>query len=628
MTIIRFTYSAGYHRPATGGVVFMPHRKHAANETVVLPRPFTRTLVDGVVEVDLEPTSDDWLWSVTHDQDTRFYAIPDTDGVTNHTDLIPVAPSTLTHRIEPVWWAELRQHQQFITDYVNESRSNVREAIDTVNTVHTTLKTAVTDAQRHESVAGAYSRQAQASATEAWEASKGPDGAAARAKAEADRAEIYRDEANTHRIQADTSAKNAVTARTQAQAEADRAEAARDAAETYRDESVAAKDESVAAKDDAEDARNGMIIDATIDGDRLIFQTVNGGTIDAGKITDPITEIHAFLAVGQSNMVAPGKEPGNEKLYTPHSRILQYGANTRTITPATIPLDMPENPETGLSPATVFAHEYVKYQPDNVAVLIIPAARGGTNFTSSPGSYTWNHQAALANDQPERDLYQLSVDQTQEALSEDSRVVLKAILWHQGEGSSSEGREQHLQHVVDLIEDYRSDFDIPDLPFIVGQMNPNGFSEGRKHIDLAHQSLHTVIPHTAFARSTTHQNRFDDPTHFNIYGVKHIGKTMHEALPVAIANNPESNPLRVRNIEAEYRNNTIFLTWDAPYSAVDEYRVRIIDRDGQSHIIDVDDGVLECELEITSPRLRYSINTKYDGVFSGYSQEYAINTIA
>ena len=283
MTIIRFTYSAGYHRPATGGVVFMPHRKHAANETVVLPRPFTRTLVDGVVEVDLEPTSDDWLWSVTHDQDTRFYAIPDTDGVINHTDLIPVAPSTLTHRIEPVWWAELRQHQQFITDYVNESRSNVREAIDTVNTVHTTLKTAVTDAQRHESVAGAYSRQAQASATEAWEASKGPDGAAERAKAEADRAEIYRNEANTHRIEAGV--------------EADRAEAARDAAETYRDEAV--------------EARDGMIIDASVVGDDLLFDTVGGDTINAGNVRGPQGEQGEQGQQGEQGEQGPQGEPGS-----------------------------------------------------------------------------------------------------------------------------------------------------------------------------------------------------------------------------------------------------------------------------------------------------------------------------
>lgn len=236
MTIIRFEYKTNYHMPATGGLVFMPHRKHAANETTVLPKPFTKSLVDGIVEVDLEPTGDDWVWSVTLGDDTRFYAIPDHDGIINHTDLIPIAPSTLDHRVEPAWWAELRQHQQFIADYVNESRSSVREAIDTVNSVHDTLTTAVADAQRHESVAGAYSRQAQASATSAWEASKGPDGAAQRAKDEADRAEIYRNEANTHRQDAATSAATAATHATTAQTAAQDAKDDADRAESIADD--------------------------------------------------------------------------------------------------------------------------------------------------------------------------------------------------------------------------------------------------------------------------------------------------------------------------------------------------------------------------------------------------------
>ena len=243
MTIIRFEYKTNYHLPATGGLVFMPHRKHATNETVVLPKPFHRTLVDGVVEVDLEPTGDDWVWSVTLGNDTNFYAIPDHPGIINHTDLIPIAPSTLDFRVEPSWWAELRQLQTFITGYIDESRTNVDKAINTVDSIHKTLTTAVSDAQRHESVAGAYSRQAQSSATEAWEASKGPDGAAARAKNEADRAEIYRNEANTHRIEAGVEADRAETHATTAQTAAQDAKDDADRAQTEANRAEAIADD-------------------------------------------------------------------------------------------------------------------------------------------------------------------------------------------------------------------------------------------------------------------------------------------------------------------------------------------------------------------------------------------------
>ena len=280
MTIIRFEYKTNYHMPATGGLVFMPHRKHAANETTVLPKPFTKSLVDGIVEVDLEPTGDDWVWSVTLGDDTHFYAIPDHTGIINHTDLIPIAPSTLDHRVEPAWWAELRQYQQLMVDYVDETRSNVDKAISTVDSIHNTLKTAVTDAARHESVAGAYSRQAQASATEAWEASKGPDGAAERAKNEADRAEIYRNEANTHRIEAAESATHAAESATQSAESANNARL-----DVIRADRGAVRAEEAATQ--AEQARDGMIIDATVDGDNLVFGTVNGDTIDAGNVRGP-----------------------------------------------------------------------------------------------------------------------------------------------------------------------------------------------------------------------------------------------------------------------------------------------------------------------------------------------------
>ena len=263
MTIIRFEYKTNYHMPATGGLVFMPHRKHAANETEILPKPFHKTLVDGIAEVDLEPTGDNWVWSVTLGDDTHFYAIPDHDGIINHTDLIPIAPSTLDHRVESVWWAELRQYQQLMVDYVDETRSNVDKAISTVDSIHNTLKTAVTDAARHESVAGAYSRQAQASATEAWEASKGPDGAAARAKAEADRAEIYRNEANTHRIEAGVEADRAETHATTAQTAAQDAKDDADRAQTEANRAEAIADDWQSLQDAVNQAAASASASAT-----------------------------------------------------------------------------------------------------------------------------------------------------------------------------------------------------------------------------------------------------------------------------------------------------------------------------------------------------------------------------
>ena len=125
--------------------------------------------------------------------------------------------------------------------------------------------------------------------------------------------------------------------------------------------------------------------------------------------TAQVTVLHVFLAAGQSNMSGRGRPSGGA--YDPTDpRIFQYGATNRTFRPATVPLDM-HDPATGISPATTFAREYLKTQPPNVGVLIIPAAHGATAFTTALDKLTWS--VGVAAD-PTLDLPALAVAQTLE----------------------------------------------------------------------------------------------------------------------------------------------------------------------------------------------------------------------
>ena len=300
MTLIHFQYTENYHTPAKGTVVFMPHRRHAANETEVLPKPFHKKLVSGEVTVDLEPTQPTWVWSVTHDDTTMFYTIPEHDGILEHTELIPIAPSTLptaNNAVEPAWWAEIRQYKSIMADVLNTVQRQHDESLDTLREYATDFNTALQDAARHESVAGAYSRQAQASNEQAWEASKGPDGAAQRAKDEADRAEIYRNEANKHRLDAQQHSQNAETHAENAGQQYqnildytqgwDSLDDAITEAEDAANRSSSSAEAAATARDEAVTARDGMIVGATLEDDHLMLETVNGTTINVGNIRGP-----------------------------------------------------------------------------------------------------------------------------------------------------------------------------------------------------------------------------------------------------------------------------------------------------------------------------------------------------
>jgi len=250
-----------------------------------------------------------------------------------------------------------------------------------------------------------------------------------------------------------------------------------------------------------------------------------------------VTELHVFLAAGQSNMSGRGAPSGGSR-DPENQRILQYGATRRTLENATVPLDMHDT-ASGLSPATAFARAYLKKQPSNVGVLIIPAAHGNTGFTSSTSTLTWTPNVAT---DPALDLSALAVQQTLDGIAAAKAagytVSLEGILWHQGENNTSMSTTTYAAALDNLIAYFRAQLSNSKLPFVLGQMSPEGITNnpGRENVDAAHQATPSRVAYTGFAPSTRGGHNSGDATHLSRIGVEFLGRTYVEALVEATVN--------------------------------------------------------------------------------------------
>jgi hypothetical protein len=275
----------------------MPHRRHAANETEVLPKPFTIPLLNGEVTVNLQPNSSSWVWIVTEYFENiakSFYTtVPDQDGVLEHTELVHISPSSLPapyDAVEPVWWAEQRSLKELISSVTLESQEALSEAQAAIETGRESVKRT----QHNASVAGAYADESRQSSYDAREyrdeaeqwrneaqeqadrAATGPESAAQRAEDAAQAAETsetrargYEDDARNHAAEArssETTATGAASTATErasdARNEANRAESEANRAQGYADELMDGPREYVDQTREARDDARGYATDA------------------------------------------------------------------------------------------------------------------------------------------------------------------------------------------------------------------------------------------------------------------------------------------------------------------------------------------------------------------------------
>lgn len=170
----------------------------------------------------------------------------------------------------------------------------------------------------------------------------------------------------------------------------------------------------------------------------------------------PTAQYDLYLMIGQSNMVGYAPlEPADTAVISGVYLLDREGE----IIPASAPLNRFSTVrfmgQTYYGLGSAFAKK-MRFETGHY-ILLVANARGGSAVME------WQKDCAY-------NFYSEAVRRTREALAYPG-VTLKGILWHQGESDCTRTNfeEYYYRILGDIVDDFRADFGIPDLPFVVGE---------------------------------------------------------------------------------------------------------------------------------------------------------------
>lgn len=234
--------------------------------------------------------------------------------------------------------------------------------------------------------------------------------------------------------------------------------------------------------------------------------------IDVSKIEK--TKFHLYVLAGQSNMAGRGIVENQENQHP--GRIVVLDKNGRwKIAKDPIHFD---KPEAGVGPGLAFAKGMLTTEDSDVIIGLIPTACGGSPIDVwQPGGY-WKQ----TNSHP----YDDAIYRMKAAMQIGE---LKAVLWHQGESDANEKLAYSYQaKLVTLIEHFRSDSGIPNLPFVAGELYEfNSLKNQQKdYKKIINKELHAInlILDNYEVVCVKRPKDIGDKTHFDTKSQIKIGK--------------------------------------------------------------------------------------------------------
>lgn len=219
--------------------------------------------------------------------------------------------------------------------------------------------------------------------------------------------------------------------------------------------------------------------------------------------------VWVFIMAGQSNMAGRGiVEPGDT---VSNKRILSVNKDGQLII-AKEPLHFYEPDRTGLDCGLSFAKALIKKLPDNISILMIPTAVGGSSINQWLNDSLYRNVKLFAN-------FLAKVEIAKQT------GTIKGILWHQGESDANETNiPLYKQRLGLLFSKFRTAVGNNALPVLIGELG--SFSEDPEKFDLINNAIHEYAAEDKNCNVISTKDLKDkgDHLHFDSKGQRTMGR--------------------------------------------------------------------------------------------------------
>jgi hypothetical protein len=220
-----------------------------------------------------------------------------------------------------------------------------------------------------------------------------------------------------------------------------------------------------------------------------------------------------FILAGQSNMAGRGLVEPQDTI--PSERILSINKNGKVII-AKEPLHFYEPTLAGLDCGLSFGKAIINEAPDQISVLLIPTAVGGSSISQWLGDSTHRNVKLLSNFKEKVTLAKKYGE-------------IKGILWHQGESDTNpKDAPRYNERLTQLFKIFRTAAGNENLPILIGELG--GYSDNKNWAVVNEQiHLYSATDRNTAVITTTDLKDKGDALHFNSEGQRILGQRFAEA---------------------------------------------------------------------------------------------------
>lgn len=324
------------------------------------------------------------------------------------------------------------------------------------------------------------------------------------------------------------------------------------------------------------------------DADRARLTSVESGRLDGDALG---VGYDVILLTGQSNMTGQGTTIDLTNFEVTDPRIKQFpatGANVGKVITANDPLLHMDTGNVGH--AMAFARWYARWVAPNRIVLLVPAARSSSGFTTtsavSPPAGFYNVAGTNmgswdpANGSGGLSLYDNAITMANAAMALPVPIGgsnrLAAIMWHQGEADGGLTQAQYAAKLDALIDGFRAGImgASATTPFILGQLlpeniagNPQRAITNLAHIDTPRRKIRTGLYYGALGGG------MPDNVHYAASGQRLLGAAAPEAFLIARANVLAVAPVAPTAVTLAQASTSVVVSWTRPVGRATDYTV-------------------------------------------------------